>query len=204
MKLREIKEGLPQLRMLVQYKPDLFLHEEPIDREEFKRVIEEANMYLRQVLQEPDFDPEVLIFLYTYLGNAHRIYGQTQKSIRYLQKALEVSRYNEDEHAEIQSLIRLGESYKYAGQYESALECFEQALVMSRSHQLLEYKDFALQYMGKCLMELGEYEQALEKLESALELRKKKGNSELVLATEMAIVMLHILRQQSSQGYENL
>lgn len=196
MKLKEVKEGLPDLHSLVQYKPNLFLREEPIDVDDFNKAIEEASTYLRQVLQEPQMDADVLVFLYSYLGNAFRISGRTQKGIQYLERALELARYDEDEQAEIRTMIRLGEAYKYAGEHEAALECFEQALTMSRSPQLFEYKDFALQHMGKCLMELGEYEQALAKLEEALDLRKQKGNKELILSTETAIVMIHILKQQ--------
>lgn len=199
MKLKDVKEGLPDLRTLVQYKPDLFLREEPIDREEFEQVIEKASTFLRQILQEPKMDAEVFIFLYSYLGNAYRISGRAAKGVQYLERALEMARYDEDEQAELRTMIRLGEAYKYAGDHEAALECFEQALTMSRSQQLLEFKDYALQHMGKCLMELGEYEEALAKLEEALQIRKEKEIEELILSTETAIVMVHILRQTTNE-----
>lgn len=88
----------------------------------------------------------------------------------------------------------MGEAYKYYGQHEPALECFEKALTMSHTKELHMYKDFALQHMGKCLLELGEYENAMDRFEEALELRQKKGNEDLILATETAIVMTHILK----------
>jgi tetratricopeptide (TPR) repeat protein len=199
MKLEEIKERLPNLAQMTQYDPVHYLREQPIDPEEFQAAVEEAKIYLRQVMQEPKLDPEVLVFLYSYIGNGYRVLNQAQKAIVYLKKALDLTRQEGDQRGEVRTLIRLGEAYRYNQQHEKALECFEQSLTLSRSAELSQYKDFALQHMGKCLLELGEFDHALVRFEEALDLRKKKGDQELILSTETAIVLTHILRQQKEE-----
>jgi tetratricopeptide (TPR) repeat protein len=199
MRLEEIKDRLPSLAQMTQYDPVHYLRERPIDPEKFQDAVEEAKMYLRQVMQEPKIDPEVLIFLYSYIGNGYRVLNQAQKAIVYLKKALDLTRQEGDRRGEVRALIRLGEAYKYNLQHEKALECFAQSLTMSRTAELSQYKDFALQHMGKCLLELGEFDHALMRFEEALDLRRKKGDQELILATETAIVLTHILKQQKEE-----
>jgi tetratricopeptide (TPR) repeat protein len=194
-KLSKLKEKLPNLAHYMQYNPTHFLREQPVDEEELKAVLEEANTYLRQVLQEPKLDPQVLIYLYSYLGNGYRVLYQTSKAVQYLEKALELTKKEEDLKGELRALIRLGEAFKYDERHEAALACFGQALAISSYKDLEHYRDYALQHMGKCLLELGEYENALLRFDEALELRKKKGNQSLVLATETAIVLTHIMKQ---------
>jgi tetratricopeptide (TPR) repeat protein len=195
MKLSKLKEKLPNLSHYMQYNPSQFLREQPVDEGELKAVLEEANTYLRQVLQEPKVDPQVLIYLYSYLGNGYRVLYQTTKAVQYLEKALDLTKQEEDLQGELRALIRLGEAFKYDERHEAALACFEQALAISSYKDLENYRDFALQHMGKCLLELGEFENAILRFEEALELRKKKNNPSLVLATETAIVLAHIIKE---------
>jgi tetratricopeptide (TPR) repeat protein len=197
MKLSKLKEKLPNLAQFMQFNPAYFMREQPIDEAELQSVLAEANTYLRQVLQEPKVNNYVLIFLYSYLGNGYRVLYQTVRAVQYLEKALDLARQEEDLQEELRALIRLGEALKYDDRHEAALACFEQALAISSYKDLEHYRDYALQHMGKCLLELGEYEHALLRFEEALELRRKKNDPSLILATETAIVLTQITRENN-------
>lgn len=200
LKLSEVKSALPDLTPHITFDTAQYLRERPRDPEGFEQIIDLGTMYLRQALQERNVGKEVFIYLYSYLGNAYRVTNRTRKAIQYLNKAYQLARESFDEREEVRTLIRLGEAYKYDAQSEQALDCFERALLLTQTKELSHYKDFALQHMGKCFMELGEFDNALLRLEEALDLRKKKKDANLILSTEMAIVMVHVLMRQKEQG----
>lgn len=197
LKLSEVKSALLDLGPHVTFDTEHYLRERPRDVEEFEKLIDHANMYLRQAFQEKNVSKDVFIYLYSYLGNAYRISYQSRKAIQYLSKAYQFAKELPNEREETRALIRLGEAYKYDDQHEQALDCFERALLLTQTSALSSYRDFALQHMGKCFMELGEYDNALLRLEEAFTLRKKKKDPHLILSTEMAIVMVHVLMRQS-------
>jgi len=124
-----------------------------------------------------------------YLTDACRVAGETDAAVSYGQEALERSRAAGNRNAEVANLIRLGEAHKYRDEHETAESLFREALAMTSAADADPLHDFALQHLGKCLLEQGRYDEALQHLEQALELRRAKGNQQLIESTEAAIAL---------------
>ena len=61
----------------------------------------------------------------------------------------------------------------------------EQALVDARRSEV--HIDFALQHLGKALVDAGRPARAATLLEEALELRRERGDAQLIESTEFAL-----------------
>ena len=127
------------------------------------------------------------------LGYLYRIYGledidQLMKAQTYFYACLAYAVEKEDIKKEITTLIRLGEVYKYQNRHEKALALFNKAIKLCQEEGENQTIDFAYQHLGKCFMEMKCcYDEAERYLQLALQIRKEKGNPELIYSTRNAL-----------------
>lgn len=126
------------------------------------------------------------------LGYLYRIYGledadQLMKAQTYFYACLAYAVEKEDIRKEITTLIRLGEVYKYQNLHEKALALFHKATMLCQEEGEDQTIDFAYQHLGKCFMEMNCYDEAGKYLQLALQIRKEKGNPELIHSTREAL-----------------
>ncbi|SDI89727.1 tetratricopeptide repeat protein [Natribacillus halophilus] len=184
MNLAAIKEQLSSLQDIIYFDRNDYLREKTADPVQLKQFIVE----IEQLLERDIVDTDELFFLYGTIGNLHRIYGQPQTAVYYLELGLDLAG---DESKEIAANIRLGEALKYDHKHSEALAKFNEALAKCHEFGLDKYEDFALQHKGKCLLELGRSAEALGCFKKALELRKTKGDSSLIKSTQQAIELVN-------------
>lgn len=165
---------LPDLGPLVRF--DERLREVAVDPRAVEAAMREA-MRVLDAAEEPDERLSVL----TYAGNAARILGRADESIALFRRALETA---DDERA-VAARIRLGEAYRCADRLDEAVRELEQALADAR--RAGAYLHYALQHLGKTLLDAGESARAVALLEEALELRRTRGDAELIESTEFAL-----------------
>lgn len=133
------------------------------------------------------------------LGYLYRIYGlededQLMKAEMYFKKCLTYTAEKQEIKKEITTLIRLGEVYKYQNRHEEALVLFYKAIKLCQKEGMAIIIDFAYQHLGKCLMEMKCYDEAERSLQVALEIRKRKGDLELIQSTQNALELNTLCR----------
>lgn len=173
MDIEELKSDLRKLNKFIYFDHNDYLREKCSNENLLKEII-------RKFETAPTIDK---LFLYGNLGNLYRIFGNSQRAIECLEKAVELSNGNK----QIGNLIRLGEALKYGGQPEKALKQFNQAIDFCMSNTNFVYLDFAYQHKAKCLLELGQVNIALSYFQKAMKLRIIKGDQSLIDSTQKAI-----------------
>jgi kanamycin kinase len=166
--------SLPELGPLVRF--DERLREVALDPAAVEEALREATVALDAAGETAD-----RVSLLRYAGDAARILGRADESIAFFRRALEAA----DGKRAIAARIGLGEAYRCADRPVEAVAELEQALADARHGGA--YVDFALQHLGKALVDAGGHERAVRLLEEALELRRDRGDAELVESTELAL-----------------
>jgi tetratricopeptide (TPR) repeat protein len=167
---------LPDLEGLTRF--DERLRQVAEDRAAVERAIDAAREQLDRVEA-----PEEVSMLLAYLGNACRAVGRLDEALAYHCAALGGERSSA-------ALIRLGETHRCREEYVEAERVLRQALDQAVGTTL---EDFALEHLGKTLVDRGDASAAQPLLERALELRRKKGNVDLVASTEAALARARAL-----------
>jgi tetratricopeptide (TPR) repeat protein len=177
--------GLPDLERLSRY--DDRQRQEPADRPAVEGAAAIAAARL-DTAQESG-NPEAVLSLLGYPGNARRLLGRTDEAAALLERAVDTARELGNVRALVANLIRLGEALRYGGQLEAAERHYRAALELVRAEPaaLAGYEDFALQHLGKCRLEQGDAARAIACFEQALALRHAKGAPDLIASTEAAL-----------------
>ena len=161
---------LPDLASLA--RQDERLRDVAIDRPAVERALAEAERRLAA---------GETTLLHTYAGQAARLLGRNESAISHLSRALDLE-------PSPQARIRLGEAYRCADRYDEAFAELATALSEARD---TPHEDFALQHLGKALLDSGRAREAVEALAAALELRRAKGDPDLIESTERALARAH-------------
>ncbi len=187
--LAYFKESLTELNDILYFDQHQFLREKCSNPAKLRHYIVEATKLLTTSKYGED-----RYFLCGTLGNLYRIDGNPEKALFYLTFCLEYAQTNQQASKEIATLIRIGEALKYDQNHRETLVKFDRALEKCNGQNETGYIDFVQQHKGKCLMELSRLDEAETCLLQAMELRKAKGNLELLESTQKALEMVRTLR----------
>ena len=137
-----------------------------------------------------------------YLGNCHKHFGDFQRALEYLTRALAMARELGERSVEARSLSNLGLLYWEMGDYQEATEPLKSSITIAREIGNRKLEGSALNNLGLVYDELGDYGQSLggyhEALESYSGVDFPKGESD----TLGNIGGAYLLRGQYRQAME--
>lgn len=167
------------------------LREVPADRDSFEQAVAQGRELLQRARRHGD--PESILRLLGYLGDACRVLGRLEEAASLLTEAVERSDASGDRRSGTANRLRLAEALKYKGDLDEAEIIFRRVLKDVQDPDLVNYRDFALQHLAKCCLEMGNAVEAVTLLEQALILRQQKNNARLIASTELALSHARVL-----------
>jgi tetratricopeptide (TPR) repeat protein len=167
----------------VSYHFDEQLHEVPNNPSDMKKAIE----WLKQRLGEEKAWQERLSLLGA-IGSFSRILREFSQAEGALLSAITVAEENNNPKGILVNKIRLAHVYQWRSAFEKSNKIFKGLLEQAAKEAgVAEYLDFIYQHAGKNLFDQKDYEHAILFFEKALNIRKNKGDAELIRSTEQAI-----------------
>lgn len=112
--------------------------------------------------------------------------GEYERAQALLTEALEAVDSSGTVRDQVSVRINLGDAYRYAGLFEPAMPLYRHAVALARD-ACPAVLDYALQHLGKGLHEQGNRTEAVDALRAALDIRRKKGDPELIESTRRAL-----------------
>lgn len=155
------------------YKFDEKFREIPINKEGMEVEVE-------KMIEE--FSKTNDLRLSSKIGVYLRILGRVEEGLIYIKNSHKHNKKGEVSY--IIDSIRLMSCYQWLNDFNSAKGIIDDL----ESMELYNYKDFFLQHCGKVYFEEKNYEKAKEFFVKALEIRKEKGDMELIQST-MGVLM---------------
>lgn len=121
------------------------------------------------------------------IGVLYRISGALEKSMDRLNEAKTILKSLVNKDLSIRNQIRIAQTLQFQGHYTEADNLYEELIpAIKADSSILELLDFAYQHKAKNLFEMGQFDKALQSVQIAIELRKKKGNKELIKSSRFA------------------
>ncbi|MDB1086371.1 tetratricopeptide repeat protein [Streptomyces sp. ACA25] len=154
----------------------------PVDPVAYRKSVQAMERELARARQSG----EVTVALLRGPGFGRMALRDLTAAKRLLTEALELARAEDHPHRLVATLINLGDAYRYGGESARAEPCYEQAqrLAQERCPELIDY---ALQHLGKHRIDTGELDVAETLLMEALEIRREKGDPDLIASTEQTL-----------------
>lgn len=178
----------PTLSYNVNYTFDDNLREVPVAPQEMQCAIFALET---QVFAEQDLYERMK--LYGLLGTYCRIMGHLSQAETHIYLALTAANALRDKSAQIVNLLRLAHVYQWQGRYATADRLFEQIIFVCEiakdnlpTSPIGAYLDFAYQHMGKSKFDQGDYARAAKFFQRALNIRKEKGDPDLIASSTLA------------------
>jgi tetratricopeptide (TPR) repeat protein len=166
------------------------LREQPEDLDQMRSGVEFLKERLAQAKSSLE-RAQVLGWLGAYL----RIIGELEASKKNFLEAITLAQAAGEQKLVTTLQVRLSTTLHWLEEYE---ECG--ALLADLRKQLENDPariDYVHQHYGKLLIELGKFDEARSELENALQLRRKKGEPELIQSTLQALDLLDRMKIRS-------
>lgn len=122
-----------------------------------------------------------------YLGNLHRLRGNYDVALSYLERYKDYCFENENHDKATVALLRYGEGLKLAREHKEALAIFEEVLERCYVYKLDRLEHYAWQHLGKCYFEMGDLQRAEKCFLKAYTLRKELNDQKLLAASETVL-----------------
>lgn len=133
-----------------------------------------------------------------WLGAYLRIVGELEESKKSFEEAISLAESVGEKKLVTTLQVRLSTTLHWLEEYE---QC--EALLSVLRKQLANdpgRMDYVHQHYGKLLIDLGKFNEARTELELALQLRRKKGEPELIQSTLQALDLLDRMKIRSGQS----
>lgn len=160
---------------------DESLSEQPINRKEFFNYIKE----LENQNVDNDFEKGKL---FSKIGGLYRIYGNLNKSEKFLNSSLELLNEEKNKLQYWVAKIRLAQTYQKQKRIKGSLFLFnkiqKECLKDKKLNTLI---DFIYQHKAKVYFDIEDYKKALYYFKKALKIREVKKDNELISSTKFAI-----------------
>lgn len=139
-------------------------------------------------LTQPELDISDRIRLLTRIGTYARTLRDLDRAESAHTAAIELANAIGHIRFSTQNRIKLAHVYQWQQRYAESETVFEDAIATCQHEpEVANFLDFAYQHFGKCKFDQQRYTEALELFEQALELRRRKGDQELIDSTELAL-----------------
>ncbi|NJK28424.1 MAG: tetratricopeptide repeat protein, partial [Coleofasciculaceae cyanobacterium SM2_3_26] len=125
----------------------------------------------QEALEQP-LAPADRAVLYTNLAEAYRQIGRVDRTIKYLDLAIEIHEAAADNIALTRVLVEQGQAYGELGQYERAIDLLQQAVTLARVEQDARAEVAAVGALGNAYWASGNYKEALGRSQMSLELAR--------------------------------
>lgn len=159
------------------------LREVPINALEFNQGI----AFLKNKLKNASSSDKAMIL--SKLGVSLRIIGKLKASKTCLEKAITLT---ENRRVKFIAQLRLAQTKQFQKQFEEALLIYEKlAKICLNDSELGDLVDFVYQHLGKCHFDQQAFSNALIYFNKALKIRIKKGKTNLIDSTQLAINITH-------------
>jgi tetratricopeptide (TPR) repeat protein len=137
----------------------------------------------------PPLPPQARIRVLGLLGHYCRLLNRLDDAERHLQQALDLARPQGARTSVLVNSLRLAHVYQWQDRFDLAEPIFLDAIRQCEApgSELAEYLDYAIQHYGKCLFEMARYREAEVCFAKALEIRRAKGDDELIASTQWAL-----------------
>lgn len=125
------------------------------------------------------------------IGAYGRMLGRDALALAALQRALRIAMELGDQRLLVVNMLRLAHLEQWQGRFEESTPRFAWAIQQCEEHpELAGLLDTAYQHAGKNAFDQGQHALAHQYFSRALELRRQKGDPELLRSTEHALAML--------------
>lgn len=168
------------------------LQEVPVAPDDMRRAVSALEA---QVAQEQDLYERMK--LWGTLGTYCRLLRHLGQAEIYIYSALTAANALRDKRGQVVNLLRLAHVYQWQGRYALADRLFEQIIFICEiakdtlspksTNPLGGYLDFAYQHMGKSKFDQGDYARAAKFFQRALNIRKEKGDPDLIASSALAL-----------------
>lgn len=165
----------------------------PDDRASMQAYVDFLLAEVKLIANPPPLDRiRALVKFLGEIGAYANILMKPQMAIKALEKSLVLI----DEHGLGNPVwaahtLRYGDALRFSGDRLGAETAFRSVLEMvKRSKDIAEYEDFAWQHLGKLHFEAKEWPEAEACFGRALDIRRRKGQKELIESTEVALRVL--------------
>lgn len=159
------------------------LKEIPDDQGQFDQAIE----YLKEQLEKESSQLE-LTKVHSKLGSLLRIRGRLDESLNHHLMAEKILDGLSEPRLAVLNKIRLASTFQFLKSYDQATEILKACInSIEGSPESSDIIDFAFQHLGKVYFDQREVEKAEVAFLKALEIRKVKGDQELVASTTQAL-----------------
>ncbi len=156
------------------------LHDFPESPEDLKKFIEIEEKEIQNLMADEKFKRlSRLAGLYRLLGDYSKAHERFKKTSLHFE--------NTNPQMEMVNYLRWADVFRFEKRFDDCLDKLKKAEKILTSHSIHDYQDFYSQHLGKFYFDKGEYKKALECFKDALDLRKKKGNPELISSTKFAL-----------------
>jgi tetratricopeptide (TPR) repeat protein len=158
------------------------LHALPVDPEETSRAVS----WIEERI--PGLDDRAAARAHGIAGSLCRHLGRFDDAERHLLSSIDRLHAVDDEEALFNARIRLANLRQWQGRFDEAESLFEELTCEAgHSPHLRDRIDFLYQHHGKCRFDQGFYAEAQILFERAMELRRVKGDEELIASTARAL-----------------
>lgn len=126
--------------------------------------------------------------LLSKLGGFQRIIGELNQSLKFLTEAKNLLETFPDSRLSVINQLRLAQTYQFKDEHLRASEILDDLEIKAKSNpDTIDLLDFIYQHQGKNQFDQQHYETALSYFQKALDLRKRKGEQELIQSTILAL-----------------
>lgn len=155
----------------------LTLGEAEENLQKYKRAIKYYKKGLDYLMESPNKQHQMVIFLHYKLGGLHSMTNQIDEAIRYLQLTLEQTMQDHSE-IEINTLVSLAKMYGQKKQYDKANQLLEQALPLLAHSSLKNKLVHAEAYTELAYnhFDLSQFEEAIPYYNQAIDTHKQLSN----------------------------
>ncbi|WP_344862429.1 tetratricopeptide repeat protein [Planomonospora alba] len=153
----------------------------PADRDAYAARVEALKADLERAEREGPAGPGEVFRLLRRIGSGLVVLGAYGEAVACLERAVPLA--GEDPAARAAVRINLADAHRYAGDLERAEPLYLEALAAAPP----DMRDFALQHLAKQRIDQGRLAEAEDLLRRALELRRAKGEPELIASTERTL-----------------
>jgi tetratricopeptide (TPR) repeat protein len=121
--------------------------------------------------------------LHTYMGELEKAREDSLRSIRYYERAIEMSEKVGNEHEMARTLNNLGSVYRDKGDWERAIDCYERSLAITQEIDDKYTVARTLNNLGSVYHDKGDWERAIECYERSLAIMQEIGDEYTVART---------------------
>ncbi|WP_246202655.1 tetratricopeptide repeat protein [Virgibacillus doumboii] len=145
-------------------------------------------LYIKEQLNNDTYSDHEKSTMHGLLGYFLRIIGEIEDSKKHLNTAIELAEKTDNQQSVFVNKIRLANTYQWENNFKVSNKMFEELMdTADKDPHYRGYLDFVYEHYGKNLFDQKEFQRALDYFNKALEIRKEKGNEDLISATEHAI-----------------